>query len=213
MNQNLSANEKLTHGVSGGCKLQFHGVKFQIELKDSDIMMRVNRPVCVFAEVTIRVIATEREIEHQIWNDYLFRRIFINLQIVVVAIKFPGARSGVSDPAEACHGNVSRKYFDPVLKHVTTDLLCYGMARTVKNVSCIIRICVTYPLTSTRLENKECMTIYTLVESRHGPCPPTDYGPMRYSTAECISDEFSLEVQPSNSITHHFKTFEMSSLL
>lgn len=51
---------------------------------------------------------------------------------------------GVCDQAEACHGNVSSKYFDPVLKNVTTDLWCNGMARTVKNVRCIIRICVIY---------------------------------------------------------------------
>lgn len=55
-------------------------------------MMRVDRSVCAFAEVTIQVIATEREIEHQIWNDYLFKRTFIKLQLVVVAIKFPEAR-------------------------------------------------------------------------------------------------------------------------
>lgn len=82
------------HGVSGGCELQLHGVEFQIELKDSDIMMRVDRYVCAFAEVTIRVIATEREIEQPVWNVYLFRRTFLNLQLVVVAIKFPVARSG-----------------------------------------------------------------------------------------------------------------------
>lgn len=104
--------------------------------------MRVNRSVCTFAEVTSRVIATERKIEHQIWNNYLFRRSFINLWLLQSSPR--KLDLGVCDQAEAYHGNVSSKYFDPVLETVTTDLLGNGMARTVKNVSCIIRICVIY---------------------------------------------------------------------
>lgn len=54
------------------------------------------------------------------------------------------------------------------LSIVTTHLLCNGMARTVSNITCVIRICVIYPLTWICLHDMECLLMYTLAEFTHG---------------------------------------------
>lgn len=76
----------------------------------------------------------------------------------------------------SCQCLESIRYFSIV----TTHLLCNGMARTVRNVSGVIRICVIYLLTWIFLQDKECLPMYTLAEFTQGPRPFTYFGSRRY---------------------------------